>query len=245
MSQTKFQIIVSGQLVAGFDIDTVKNNVAKLFKTDVSKVESMFSGQPIAIKKGLDENTTRQYMLALKKAGLVSKGRPMPSEQSTAQATATPKKAPPPPPLKPTSGTEPEPAENFVADIAAVGAELDQRPPPPAANINTDGLIMAEAGEQIIEAQTIDAPDIDTSHFETAEVGAELDSSAPAPVPDFDTAHLIVDEVGTVIDNTPPAPEFQADLSQLSVAQAGETIMEHPKVPAADIDTSKLKFSDD
>ncbi len=240
MSQTKFQIIVSGQLVDGFDIDTVKNNVAKLFKTDASKVAAMFSGKPIAIKKNLDENTTRQYMLALKKAGLISKGRPMPASGTQAPAATTTKKPPPPPPIKTATPPAAQPTE-----IAAVGAELDQRPPPPEAKISTDGLMVGEVGEQLIEAQTVSVPDIDTSQYETDAVGAVLDRSAPPPEPDINIAHLTMDDVGATIDTSAPAPEFQVDLSELSMAEAGETIMEHPNVAPANIDISKLKLADD
>ena len=245
MSQIKFQIIVSGQLVEGVDINTAKNNVAKLFKTDISKVATMFSGQPVTIKKDLDENTTRQYMLALKKAGLISKGRPMPSTRSQTPSATAPKKAPPPPPPLNTTTAKPASPQQSAPEIAAVGAELDQSPQPTAANINTDGLLMGEVGEQLVKAQAIETPDIDTSHFETEDVGAELDRSSPHPEPEIDTAHLIMDELGTNIDKMSPAPEFEVDLSQFSMAEAGETIMTHPEVPTAEIDTSKLKFIDE
>ena len=76
MSQGKYQIIVSGQIIEGFELDTVKANIAKLFKSDIFKVEPLFSGQPVVVKKELDEADAKKYMLALKQAGLVSKGRP-------------------------------------------------------------------------------------------------------------------------------------------------------------------------
>ncbi len=66
-----YNLIFQGKIVEGASLDEVKNNVARLFKTDAKKTASLFSGKPIIIKKNLDSETTRKYLAALKKAGAV------------------------------------------------------------------------------------------------------------------------------------------------------------------------------
>lgn len=51
----------------------MKNNVARLFKTDAVKTAALFSGKTIIIKKNLDTESTKKYLAILKKAGAVIK----------------------------------------------------------------------------------------------------------------------------------------------------------------------------
>ncbi len=217
MSQVKYQIIVSGQIIEGFDLATVKRNVAQLFKTEVGKIEPLFSGQAVVVKKELDEAGARKYMMALKQAGLASKGRPM---STTGQGK----------PAAPTLG--------------AAGETLDQTPPPPAADINTGDLSVGPVGDTLVQPSPIAEPDIDISAYQVEAAGSDLDRRPPPAKPDINTSHISVDEVGSTLDETPPAPEPEIATDHLSVAEAGEEIMKHPSVPPAQIDTSKLQLTD-
>lgn len=68
-----YNLIFQGEIIAGADLDDVKNNVAKLFKADAAKTALLFSGKPIVIKKNLDKETTKKYLSVLKKSGAVVK----------------------------------------------------------------------------------------------------------------------------------------------------------------------------
>ncbi len=235
MSQVRYQIIVKGQLVDGFELEAVKRNVAKLFKTEPARIEALFSGQPVTVKKDLDEAGARKYMLALRQAGLVSKGRPMPP--------AAP--APTPVESRASPAASATPQGDIGANVAAVGETLDQRPPPPPANISTEHLAMGFVGEELDSAPPPPAPDIDTSALATEAAGVDLDRTPPPPEPDIDISHLGMDEVGVDIDTTPPPEEPDIAIDGLTMAEAGEEIMEHPQVPPARIDTSKLQLTDE
>ena len=71
MSGNTFAVVFSGKIAAGASADRVKANVAKLFKVEVAKVERLFTGARVAIKKGLDEATAKKYQMALAKAGAI------------------------------------------------------------------------------------------------------------------------------------------------------------------------------
>ena len=69
MSSFTYRVIFKGKTDPGKDIASVKQALAGLFKTDAGAVEKLFSGQPVVIKKDIDQDTANQYQAALKKIG--------------------------------------------------------------------------------------------------------------------------------------------------------------------------------
>ncbi|MEE4249538.1 MAG: hypothetical protein V2I38_03020 [Alcanivoracaceae bacterium] len=64
------KIIFRGQVQAGHDSATVRENLAKLFRIeDAERLDSLFSGKAVTIKKSLDEAAARKYLAALEEAG--------------------------------------------------------------------------------------------------------------------------------------------------------------------------------
>ena len=70
MSENRFKIVFDGALQAGVDKATAQFNLAALFKTDVTAVERLFSGQPIALKRNLSAAEAETYLQALRKTGI-------------------------------------------------------------------------------------------------------------------------------------------------------------------------------
>lgn len=67
---TMHKIIFSGELVAGFDTEEVKANLGKLFKIeDSAKLDALFSGKDITLKKNLEAEQARRYEATLSNAG--------------------------------------------------------------------------------------------------------------------------------------------------------------------------------
>lgn len=69
MSQARFKIVFSGELMPAAQLDEVKANLARLFKSDSAKIESLFSGNPVALKRDLAEDEAEKYLAALQRAG--------------------------------------------------------------------------------------------------------------------------------------------------------------------------------
>ncbi|HEX19428.1 MAG TPA: hypothetical protein ENG78_01170, partial [Acidiferrobacteraceae bacterium] len=71
MSEENYKIIFEGRLVEGRDVDDVKQQLARLFKTDAAQIEQLFNSAPAILKSGLDFSTAAKYEAALKKAGVL------------------------------------------------------------------------------------------------------------------------------------------------------------------------------
>jgi uncharacterized membrane protein YhaH (DUF805 family) len=70
MAETHFKIVFEGKLRTGVDIETAKLNMAGLFKRELSAVEKLFSGQPVALKRGLSQEQALHYLSVLNDAGI-------------------------------------------------------------------------------------------------------------------------------------------------------------------------------
>eukprot|EP01031_Cornospumella_fuschlensis_P005379 gene5379-6699_t len=69
MSDARYKIVFEGELMPGAALETVKENLAKLFKSDASKIDSLFGGRPVALKRDLEEVEADKYLAALQRAG--------------------------------------------------------------------------------------------------------------------------------------------------------------------------------
>lgn len=70
MSENRFKIVFDGALLPGVEITTAKLNLAELFKCDVSAIERLFSGEPVALKHNLSQADAHTYLTALAKTGI-------------------------------------------------------------------------------------------------------------------------------------------------------------------------------
>lgn len=69
MSDTRYDVVFSGELHEGFELDEVKANFARLFKQAEDKVEQIFSHSNVTIKSNLEKPAAEKYQQALAKAG--------------------------------------------------------------------------------------------------------------------------------------------------------------------------------
>lgn len=69
MSNELYDLVFSGELVRGADPSQSKRNLGNLFKISEAKVDALFSGKAVTLKKNLDFATANKYRVAIKKAG--------------------------------------------------------------------------------------------------------------------------------------------------------------------------------
>lgn len=69
MTDARYKIVFDGQLMPDMALETVKENLARLFKSEPSKIDALFSGSPLALKRDLAEAEADKYLAALHKAG--------------------------------------------------------------------------------------------------------------------------------------------------------------------------------
>lgn len=65
----RYQIIFSGNIIEGFDLDEVKKNIAGLYNVDVKEIDTLFTGQPIVLKTGLDYESALEDKENFEKTG--------------------------------------------------------------------------------------------------------------------------------------------------------------------------------
>jgi len=227
MADADYAVIFQGRIADGADAAAVRANMAKLFKADEARIEKMFSGQKVVIKKGLDAETASKYKAALGKAGalveivdLVA----MAAAKAAASASAAAQQETSAP--LPAAAAEPAVQTSASPESAAASAPPPADPPQIVPAAFADGQTpealetsMADPGEILVEYQRVEAPDIATDHLTVADVVETLAEHTPPPEPEYDLSSLTLDEPGvTLVEPEAIAtPEF--DTSAMSLAE--------------------------
>jgi uncharacterized membrane protein YjgN (DUF898 family) len=91
MGADTYQVIYKGEILAGFDRQTVLREAAKILSLSEEIAAKVFNGKRVVLRKGLDEPTAHRLCLSLKKAGLrVALGVPRSEEPGTAPPAEMP-----------------------------------------------------------------------------------------------------------------------------------------------------------
>jgi hypothetical protein len=210
----RYQIVVTGELAEGAYLPDVKAKLATLFNAPVEKLDPLFSGKRVVIKKGLDETAAQKYRAAVVAAGL----------RCIAEAMAA--EAPVP-----------------IMTVAPPGVTLVEAPRVAAPDIDIRAYSMAPPGATMDETPRPAAPNFDTSALSAAPAGGNLVESEPPPPPDIDTSTLSVAPPGTRLAEARPVTPPEFDLGDLDLAPAGSDMGEMERAKGAPPpDTSHLKL---
>lgn len=208
MSNNRYQIVVTGELAEGAYLPDVKTRLAALFGTPVEKLDPLFSGRRLVIKKGLDEAAAGKYRAAVMAAGLLCSAEPMavqpPANMTLAAPGAVLIDAP--------KVTAPQ-IDTTAFRIAPLGATMDESPRPVPPEIDTSALSAAPPGEDLIEPVPPEALEIDTSAFTMSPPGTQLVEPQPVTPPAFDLGNLDLAPVGSDMGEMgrpegPPLPDI-------------------------------------
>lgn len=243
MTHERYDLIFSGELVPGFELAQVKKNLQQLFRLDEPKVNALFSGKSIPLKKGVDPEAANKYRVAMKKAGArvdLVLVRDMPASAPSA-----------PPPQQATPSRSPEPAakENGLATV------LGAQPIPPKTSrppISAPDFGLSPPGAELLHADekmSVDAVDVDISHLSvTPQEGnlvkeEELEKlpGIAVTVPELDVAAVGSDLLKP--DERESVQSLELDLSHLSLAGVGARLgpASPPAPPPPDVNHLKLQ----
>lgn len=165
MSEKLFDVVFFGILQAGRDKDTVKQNMATLFKTDASKLAPYFAGGRKVIKGKINAATAEKYQSALENVGLVIKIETCQTDQNTGTE-------------QPSQANNKDTIDTSGISLAPVGADVIENPvETPAHKINDiSDLSMAEAGADVVENPVKVATQkiSDISHITMAAPGSDV-----------------------------------------------------------------------
>lgn len=245
MNQDQYDLVFSGQLVPGCELAQVKNNVQALFRIDEGKVQILFSGKAITLKKSLALDVATKYRVAMKKAGarvdlvLCKEQKPAATPaptQSPAQVAAKAKAAATSSGFSTVLGAQPMVADEPRPEIEA-----------PDFGVAAVGGDLLQSGEKAV----VEAVEVDISQLSVApQAGNLVDESE---LFHLDPVDVIIPDLGVAPVGSDVLEEgerkkvepVKVDISALSVADVGEGGKLSPDTaappPAPDVTHIKLE----
>lgn len=205
MADPTFQIVFRGKILAGFERSQVRDNLARLFRSDPTRIDALLDAPKTVLKGGLARDAAGRYQEMLRQAGIMVAVIGESPQQAPEAAAPTA----PPAPITSTEST-PAPVE---------------APPVPQA---PSGLTLAEAGAVLVPPPSRQQASFDTSGMSLAEVGVVLVERRPPPIPDFDLSAFGLAPPGDPIDNTPRPAPLAVDTSSLSLSEQPPESEEEP-----------------
>ena len=209
MDKELYDIFFRGGVMPGVSIDSVKGNLAKLFKANATQIDAMFSGRAIVIKKGLSKDAALQYQAVMEKAGakviLREKAHSPASPTPSPLASTTSSQVNAPKPVTPQPPTVQAPAETVATsasgdnswDLAPAGSDVlseSERTPFVPKDVDTSAIKLTSAFAEPEIAKTPPPPPPNTDHISVAAVGSDILAEKPPepPKPDIDLSGMEV-----------------------------------------------------
>lgn len=199
MSDTEFDIIFRGDIVLGHQLSDVKARLQQLFKADAGRIDQLFSGRPVPIRRQLDRETADKYKAALLKAGAQVEVRPSVADKNASverKLTLAPagalllrpsEREKVMPLLVDTAGLSLRPQEGPLLDVS-------EQPEPPELLMDIPDFELAPAGENLLrdsERQELPVAKVGDIDWVLAEAGSDLGQLKPQLPPlSPDISHL-------------------------------------------------------
>ncbi|HCS65440.1 MAG TPA: hypothetical protein DIW64_16020 [Cellvibrio sp.] len=249
MSASEFDIIFRGDIVFGHQLAEVKAKLQQLFKTDAAKVDALFTGRPVPLKRNLDEATANKYRDALIKAGAMVEI----CSSDTSPANAAPKPAP-----VPRRAAEAAPPVASGWTLAPLGSDLlpaKERPPQPApVSVDISGLSLRAAEGNLVDASEVHeeisvqviAPDLGLAAVGTDLISA--DEKLELPLVEIELEDWDIAEAGSDLlteDERPIVLPAIIEVGDYGLAPAGSDLGQlKPNVKPLTPDISGLRLAD-
>ncbi len=234
----RYRLVFRGELLEGRHSAVVKKKLGKALNLDEERLEVLFSGKAVTLKKDVDTPTATRFQGVFKEAG--ARLRILPVSEDVPSGGGSDPAAP--------SSAGPLAAKGATAVSPAVSPAVR---PAPSAN-GTGGPELLPVGSDVLssdERPVLAAVEIDTSHLKVQ--GAQFDAAEEPPQEAGpDVSHLSVAEVGTDIGqaSSSPAPAIDPDELDFEVAEAGSDmnqIKPEPAPPAPDTSHISTVAADD
>ena len=248
MSNVIYAIIFKGEIIDGFQLISVKANLAKLLKIDGKKMMTLFSGNQIVIKRTTDKTQAVKVAKALKRVGAdikvraikqsASQSKTQSKAQSKAQSKTRSKAQQSDPDNAATWGLAPN--KGFIVKPAA---------PVPAPDLDLSGISVAENdGTFLVEPADAENLDLDLSEYSVQENdGSPLVEASTEEVPIIEAPDFGLDKPGAVLETIPDDRKLlNPNTKGMSLAATGSDLLEaeekDQKPPPKAPDTSAIKL---
>lgn len=177
-----YSVIFRGDIVFGKKLADVKQKLSQLFKVSDARIEGMFTGKPVPLKKNIALAQSKKYQRVLRQAGIITEIVET-SARLDPSPSAQPPKVPAPKDIQKASEkapvTESKVAASVDFSLAPMGSDLfeeEQKELPPP--VVVDHISLAEHRGNIIEDDErltplptmVDAESLDWDITEVGEV---------------------------------------------------------------------------
>lgn len=152
MSEPRYDVFFRGDIAPGQRLNEVRDRLRHLFQIDDARLNTLFSGRPMAIRRDLGVDEAERYRAALREAGALVELRPLNVPDVPAAAG---------PPAHSTGDWS----------LAPVGSEVlrpEERIPVVPVSVDIGGLEVAPPGVDVLredERRPVVVRTIDTTHL--------------------------------------------------------------------------------
>jgi hypothetical protein len=255
-----FDIVFRGDIQFGQNLNDVKLKLQQLFKIDAVKVDALFSGKPVVLKRGLDKTSAEKYQDVLTKAGAIVD---LVSVTNTEQAKTATKPEINKTPLNQTQSvlpvTNPVPSNLQAASqgqwtLAPVGSLMmptAARLAPATRQFNLSVYSLRPVGGNLVdrtESRQAEAAPLIIPDYKVADVGTNLIDSSERmelPILEIDVEDWGLSEPGApLLADNEKAPEVSPVISpDFSLAPVGSLLEQiKPQVEVKIPNISGLKI---
>lgn len=156
----KYNLVFRGEILKGFDPEAVQTKIAKIFKADISSIERLFNGKPVAVRKAVNADTAARFRQAFLDSGAKLHIQPI-SDDTPASPSSEPRTQTSEPKLLPANtgsliefakAVDAQPiADISNLSISAPGTTIDIKPRAAKVTISTEHLSVSSAGTGSLE----------------------------------------------------------------------------------------------
>jgi len=239
MTPAEFDVIFRGDIVIGHQLQDVKTRLQQLFKTDAARIDALFTGRPVPLKRGLDESTANKYRAALMKAGAQVEVCAAGSVKS-GSATETAKRD--------------RPLQWSLAPAGSYLLKPIERRQMNAVDVDVSGFSLRAEGGNLVDASEVmqaEAAPVAVPDFSLAETGADLindDEKNSLPLMEIDVEDWGVADIGADLltaAERPVAVAVIADVDDFGLAPVGSDLGQlKPTIEPLAPDISQLRLAE-
>jgi len=235
----RYRLVFRGEVLEGQQKADVKERLGATLKVEGARLDAMFTGKAVVIRKDADTDTAARFQIAFKRAG--ARLRVLPVAIEAEEPVEAPVVEAARPPMEPAAADDPG---GFR--LAPVGAlMIEPRPEPVPPTVDLSHLTLASAGERLSAPVAVEAVAPDVSHLSVAAPGTTLAEPSAESAPAVEAPTWKIAQVGSLLARRAPEVESPVDVEALGfeLAPPGAILddAEHAPPPPPP-DTSHLKL---
>lgn len=132
MTETRYSVIYRGKILDGFEFDTAKRNLAKIYAISEEKAEKILKSRQVVLKKNLGPAEAKKFATAIKKAGMDVALAKVPAESGAGSPGLSPAARAMEQSLKAAMAAAPPPIPELSEETEGDAPDAEPAPPPVA-----------------------------------------------------------------------------------------------------------------